>query len=158
MTSDFIMAIQADGYNPPPDIEYDTFYRFAGADKGSSNKAAYCIQFDENAGYYGDFSIDYSNNWFKHKDFSEPDRKQYEQRVKKAKKEAARRQKKDHESTSTEALSIWKKATPEIGSHKYLQTKQVAPHGIRTNGFELVIPMNSGGTLWSIQTIDPAGK
>jgi putative DNA primase/helicase len=158
MTSDFILAIQADGYNPPPHIEYGTFYRFAGTDKGSSNKAAYCKQFDETAGIYGDFSTGYFNTWFKDKDLSESDRKQYKKKIQKAKEEAALELKKDHESASTEASSIWKKSTPEIGTHKYLQVKRVIPHGIRTNGFKLVIPMYSDGNLWSIQTIDPAGK
>lgn len=152
------MAIQATGYNPPSHIEYDTFYRFAGMDKGCNNKAAYCIQFDETAGFYGDFSTGYSSTWFKDKNISASDRKQYGKKIQKAKEEAALRLKKDHESASTEASSIWKKATPEIGNHKYLQTKCVKPHGIRTNGFELVIPMYSDDNLWSVQTIDPAGK
>lgn len=158
MTSDFILAIQADGYNPPLDIEHNTFYRFAGIDKGSSNKAAYCRQFDETAGIYGDFTTGYSNTWFKDKNLSKSDRKQYEKKIQKTKVEAALRLKKDHDSASTEASSIWKKSTPEIGSHKYLQAKCVSPHGVRTNGFELVIPMYSDGNLWSIQTINPAGR
>ena len=158
MTSDFIMAIQAAGYNPPHHIEHDTFYRFAGADKRSSNKAAYCIQFDEAAGFYGDFSTGCSNTWFKHKNISESDRKQYGKKIQKAKEEAALKLKKGHELASAEALSIWEKATPETGDHKYLQDKHIKPHGTRTNGSELVIPMYSDGKLWSIQTINPAGK
>lgn len=158
MTSDFFMAIQADGYNPPSHIEYGTFYRFAGTDKRSSNKAGYCKQFDETAGFYGDFSTGYSVTWFKDKSISASDRKQYVKKIQKAKEEAALKLKKDHELASAEASSIWKKATPEIGNHKYLQTKCVKPHGIRTNGFELVIPMYSDGNIWSVQTIDPAGK
>lgn len=158
MSNDFIMAIQADGYNPPLDIEHNRFYRFAGTDKGSNNKAAYCKQFDETAGIYGDFTTGYSSIWFKDKNLSESDRKQYKKKIQKAKEEAALELKKDHDSASTEASSIWKKSTPEIGTHKYLQVKRVTPHGVRTNGFKLVIPMYSDGNLWSIQTIDPAGK
>lgn len=158
MSNDFIMAIQADGYSPPPHIEHDIFYRFAGAGKGSNNKAAYCKQFDEKAGFYGDFSTGYSNTWFKDKDPSESDRKQYEKKIQKTKEEAALKLEKSHKAASIEALSMWKKSTLETGRHEYLQAKRVLPHGIRSNGFELVIPMYSDGNLWSIQTIDPTGK
>jgi putative DNA primase/helicase len=158
MSNDFIMAIQADGYNPPLHIEYDIFYRFAGNGKGSSNKAAYCKQFDETAGIYGDFTTGYSSIWFKDKNLSESGRKQYKKKIQKAKEEAALKLKNDQKSASTEALSVWKKSTSETGLHKYLKVKEVLPHGIKTNGFELVIPMLSDGNLWSIQTIDPTGK
>lgn len=158
MSNDFIMAIQADGYNPPPYIEYGKIYRFAGAGKRASNKAAYCKQFDETAGFYGDYTTGYCNTWFKDKNLSEPDRKKYKKKIQKAKEEAALKLEKDHKSASIEALSIWKESKPETGSHKYLKAKRVSPHGIRTNGFELVIPMYSDSNLWSIQTIDPTGK
>lgn len=158
MSNDFIMAIQADGYNPPSYIEHGKIYRFAGAGKRAANKAAYCKQFDETAGFYGDYTTGYCNTWFKDKNLSEPDRKKYKEKIQKAKEEAALRLEKDHKSASIEALSIWKESMPETGSHKYLKAKRVSPHSIRTNGFELIIPMYSDSNLWSIQTIDPTGK
>jgi len=47
---------------------------------------------------------------------------------------------------------------PETGEHKYLRDKNVGAHGLRTDGYQLLVPMRSaGGVLHSLQFIDPTG-
>ena len=60
---------------------------------------------------------------------------------------------------AADALNKWNKASAETGNHKYLVNKNIQPHGIKTDGFNLLIPMyDAGGKLCSIQTINPNGE
>ena len=57
-----------------------------------------------------------------------------------------------------DARRQWDAATVEGGGHKYLETKGIKPHGIKTNGHALLVPMrDSSRTLCGLQTITPDG-
>jgi putative DNA primase/helicase len=52
----------------------------------------------------------------------------------------------------------WTNAQPEIGAHKYLLKKGVGAYGLKSDGFNLLVPMrDEQGTLHSIQSIGPGG-
>lgn len=64
MTS-FRATILSAGFTPPDHISPGKFYRFPGADKKPSNRAGYCILFDDcKAGIFGDFSTGFKQTWF----------------------------------------------------------------------------------------------
>ena len=63
--------------------------------------------------------------------------------------EQAQRQKMARET----AADIWQQADP-AKAHPYLTTKAIQPHGTKTVGDKLLIPMrDTAGTLHSLQTI-----
>jgi putative DNA primase/helicase len=62
------------------------------------------------------------------------------------------------------AQELWKNARPADDSHPYLLTKNVAPHGLRVEGENLLIPCyrfddeTVSPTISTLQTISPSGE
>ena len=91
-----------------------------------------------------------------------PSKKEIEERARRA--EAARRKAEAqraerHQRAAAEARRLWEAATPEMGTHRYLIGKGIGPHGIRSNGYELVILITDvNGDPQSLQFIAPNGR
>lgn len=84
-----------------------------------------------------------------------PDRVE-ELRLKRAKLEADERAKRD--AAITAAREVWMAASHDVGSHPYLDRKQIGPNGARLDGDILIIPlMGEDGKIQSIQGIAPDG-
>ena len=56
------------------------------------------------------------------------------------------------------AASIWRDAAPASEDHPYLVKKGVRPHGLRSCGDKLVVPVSDGSELHSLQSISSDGK
>ena len=83
-----------------------------------------------------------------------PDQKARREEERKAAEAKCKREK---EKGAADAERRWNAAQPETGQHKYLITKGVLAHGIRTNGIELLIPMlDTSGKIHGLQEIRPA--
>jgi len=62
-------------------------------------------------------------------------------------------------SASDRAEAEWRGAMPEVGEHRYLRDKAIKPHGVRTNGHQLIIPIRDAiGRLQSLQKVAPDGR
>lgn len=160
MTDEFRHAIIDSGLMPPDFIQSGKFHRFAGIGKSNGNKAGWCYLFDDGkGGTYGDWSTDFQKVWHEKNNLSPIERKTFNQQVKAAKQKAEQERKQTQASASIEVLNKWNKAATETGEHKYLRNKNILPHGVRTDGFNLLIPMyEASGKLWSIQSINPNGE
>ncbi|MGV6818721.1 MAG: PriCT-2 domain-containing protein [Thiotrichales bacterium] len=63
-----------------------------------------------------------------------------------------------YQEAANRAKNSWSASGAETGAHRYLSTKRIKPHGIHTNGFQLLIPIHDIDGNWqSIQFIDPKG-
>lgn len=75
-------------------------------------------------------------------------------------REESDRQRAEAQSAAAEkATKAWQESEPADPAHPYLVRKQIQPHGLRQSEDEyLIVPMRSGGLIWSIQTIDWEGN
>ncbi len=159
MSDEFRRAIVEAGFCPPDFIQPSRFHRFPGIGKSNGNRAGWCLLFDDcKGGVYGDWSSGFQATWLAKLELSTYERKAFYDRVKKARKQAELEREKSNLEAAREADKKWNNAKPETGTHRYLREKGIHPHGIRTDGFNLLVPVRSYGELWSIQTIDPTGK
>ncbi len=57
------------------------------------------------------------------------------------------------------ARELWESARPETSEHRYLRDRGVVAHGIRSDGYRLIIPMRDAhGVMHSLQRIVPDGE
>jgi len=159
MSDNFKQTMMDAGLTPPDYIEAGRIHRFPGCEKSNGNKAGWCMLFDDGeGGVFGDWSTDLSESWQEKKAYSNTEYKAFKERAKKAKQQAAQARVETQAESAITALEAWNKATPETGQHKYLLNKNIDPHGIRTNGFELLIPLyDNSRKLCSLQSINPNG-
>ena len=158
----FRAAIRNAGLSPPDVIEPGKLHRFPGHDKCDANRAAWCMLFaDELGGCFGDWSSGLSEHWSAKRD-QPMTRKQRE--TFKAQQSAVRAQVDSERNAGTTkaaetAAQAWAVATPATGDHRYLRDKGISPHGIRSNGQELLVPLfDAEGKLHSLQRIRPDGE
>jgi len=155
---EFKQAIAEAGLTPPNPIIPGKMYRFPGLGKKNGNKAGWCRLFeDTTGGVFGDWSSGLSESWFVNTNPTLAERKAAAEQARRAKQEHAQEKRKEQDEAAIQAKEKWTSATPEAGEHKYLRNKGVKPHGIRTDSFNLLIPMYAEGKLHSLQTISPAG-
>ncbi|MEW8615742.1 MAG: AAA family ATPase, partial [Candidatus Thiodiazotropha sp.] len=158
----FETAMREVGIEPPEHIIADgKLHRFSTNGKSGDDSGFYVLHGDSiPAGHFGCWRSDISQDWRADtgQEFTPQENREY------AKRMQAIREKRDAEERTRKADARqkaedkWSNAKPEIGVHKYLQKKGVAAHGLRTDGYNLVVPMrDEKGTLHSIQTIDPNG-
>lgn len=159
MSDNFRSVIAGAGLMPPDYIQPGKFHRFPGIGKSNGNKAGWCYLFDDgNSGTYGDWSTDFNETWHEKNNLSPIDRELFNQQVKAARQKAKQEREKMQVNAGAEALNKWNNAKLETGNHKYLENKNIKPHGIRSDGFNLLIPMyDQNKKFCSIQTINPNG-
>ncbi len=156
-------ALIAAGFEHGPDvIEPGRMYRFPGIGKRRGNKAGWCKLFDDGRGaVFGDWASGFTATWqAERQDSMTPaERARFKREIAKARRERDQEDRQKWQQAAIEARRQWAAAIPETGAHRYLIAKQVQAHGIRSNGFQLLIPVHSiDGDLQSLQIINPAGS
>ena len=131
-------------------------------DKNGKTSAAYVLHGDNNpAGSFWSFKLGIKEKWSlkNYKDFTPQERAEYAKRMAEAEQERKKAQALTHKEARAEANSLWGKAKPETGDHKYLRDKGVKAYNIRSDGFKLLIQVkDTSGMLHGLQRIDPTGN
>ncbi|MCG8092611.1 MAG: toprim domain-containing protein [Candidatus Thiodiazotropha endolucinida] len=159
--SNFCDAIRAAGLEPPDVIVPGTLHRFPGNGKRPTNRAGWCLLFDDRrGGCFGDWSTGLSETWQAEwdKPCSRAERAAFARRVEEAKRQAETERLTRQANAANRAAAIWNPATPAPGNHPYLIRKHIQPHGARLYKDALTLPvMDFSGRLTSLQFIDTDG-
>jgi len=159
---DFKAAIRATGMEPPEYIESGKMYRFAGAGKRPSNRAGWCLLFDDgHGGCFGDWSTGINETWQAKRDkpFSQTERATFALRVEAARAQAKQALKEKQARAASRANNIWNDAIPAPGNHPYLIQKAIQTHSARLHKGVLVLPViDITGNLTSLQFIAADGS
>ncbi|MES9831151.1 MAG: toprim domain-containing protein [Candidatus Thiodiazotropha sp. DIVDIV] len=159
--SNFCDAIRATGLEPPDEIEPGTLHRFPGNGKRPSNRAGWCLLFDDRrGGCFGDWSTGLSETWQAERDKpgSRAERAVFARRVEVAKRQAETERRTRQANAANRAAAIWNAATPSPGNHPYLIRKRLQPHGAKLHKGALTLPvMDFTGRLTSLQFIAANG-
>jgi putative DNA primase/helicase len=160
--SQFRNAIQAAGLEPPDVIEPGKFHRFPGNGKRPSNRAGWCLLFDDGlGGCFGDWSSGLSETWQAERDkpYSRADRAAFACRVEAANKQAETERNAREADAAKRAAAIWNAATPAHGNHPYLIRKRIQPHGARIHKGALTLPViDFTAKVTSLQFIHVDGR
>lgn len=159
MSDEFRQAISDAGLMPPDLIQPGMIHRFPGEGKSNGNKAGWCMLFDDaNGGIYGDWSTGLEGDWHENREFTLEEKTVFAKEREQARKKLALERKETQSIAAQAAHELWDKANPETGLHKYLRDKNINPYGIKSDGFNLLVPMyDADRKLCSIQTINPNG-
>jgi putative DNA primase/helicase len=159
--SNFRDAIRVVGLEPPDGIEPGKLHRFPGNGKRPSNRAGWCLLFDDGlGGCFGDWSTGFYETWQAKRDkpYSRTERAAFARRVKEAKRQAETEGYARQVDAAKRADAIWNAATPAPGNHPYLIRKRIQPHGARVHKGSLTLPVTDfAGRLTSLQFIAADG-
>lgn len=159
--SNFRDAIRTAGLEPPAVIEPGKLHRFPGNGKRPSNRAGWCLLFDDGqGGCFGDWSTGITETWQAKRDkpYSRAERIAFTRRVQEAKRQANTERYTRQADAAKRAAAIWNAATPAPGSHPYLRSKRIQPHGARIHRGALTLPITDfTGRLISLQFIAADG-
>ncbi len=159
--TDFHDAIRSAGLIPPEHIVPGRLHRFPGRGKRSTNRAGWCLLFDDRrGGVFGDWSTGHTETWqAQHRGAPTPvERSAFYRMVEAAKARAKAEQSARHEAASKRAQTIWNDAKPAPDDHPYLLRKHIARHGARFHRGCLVMPVvDFTGNLTSLQFIAADG-
>lgn len=159
--SQFREAIRAAGLEPPDTIEPGKLHRFPGYGKRSSNRAGWCLLFNDGlGGCFGDWSSGIEDTWQakRNRHYSRAERAAFVRRVEEARGQAEAERRARQASATKRAAAIWKAATPAPANHPYLVRKRIHPHGARIHKGRLVLPvMSFSDRLTSLQFIAADG-
>jgi putative DNA primase/helicase len=157
----FREAIVAIGLDPPPDIPAGKWIRFSGIGKKASNKAGWCLLFEDGlGGIYGDYSSDLSEVWQADKvsTYSPEEMVDFKAMIEKSRAEAEKQREKDYEEAARRAQEATRELKPAKRTHPYLKTKNVAVNGLLAMDDNLVMPLTDAtGAITTYQTITPDG-
>ena len=161
-TDAFRAAILAAGFSDVPTIVPGRLIRFPGIGKRRSNRAGWGILFEDGrAGVFGDWASGMMETWRaeKSRPVTPAERARLRAEIEAARRQREAEQRERHQRAAAEARRLWGAATPEMGTHRYLIEKGIEPHGIRSNGHELVILVaDVNGDPKSLQLIAPDGR
>ena len=157
-----ICRIIADaGLTPPPEIIQDSsIHRFA-SNGDAADKAGYYCFYENGGGFFGCWraGIYKKINPSGFDTWTDADRKEYRDRMKKVRDEAKAQREKKQASAAVKANQRWESAKPADPDHPYLKKKQIKPHNARQIGKSLIIPIeDTTGKIVSLQSIDETGK
>lgn len=159
--SNFRDAIRAAGLEPPDAIEPGRLHRFPGNGKRPSNRAGWCLLFDDGlGGCFGDWSSGLSETWQANRDkpFSRAERAAFTCRVEDTKQQAEAERRTRQAEAASRAIAIWNAATLAPQNHPYLIRKRIRPHGARLHNGAVTLPvMDFTGKLTSLQFIAADG-
>jgi putative DNA primase/helicase len=160
--SNFHDAIRKTGLEPPDAIEPGKLHRFPGNGKRPSNRAGWCILFDDGrGGCFGDWSSGLYETWQAKRDkpYSTTERAAFARRVEEAKKQAEAERRARQADSAKRATAIWSIATPALGNHPYLIRKRIRPHGTKLYKGALTLPVIDFRTrITSLQFIATDGS
>lgn len=159
--SQFRDAMRAAGLEPPDVIKPGNLHRFPGNGKRPSNRAGWCLLFEDGlGGCFGDWSSEFSETWQakRNKPYSQTERAAFARRVEAAKKQAEAERRTRQANAANRAAAIWNAATPAPDNHPYLIRKRIQPHDARLHKGALTLPvMDFSGGLTSLQFIAAEG-
>lgn len=160
--SQFRNAIRAAGLKPPEVIEPGRLHRFPGIGKRQSNRAGWCILFDDGlGGCFGDWSSSLSETWQTKRDkpFSPVERAAFLRRVEDARAHAKAERDTRQAEAAQRASVIWDAANLAPSDHPYLIRKGIKAYGAKLYRGALTLPvMDFTGKLTSLQFIDHHGR
>ncbi|MEW8131652.1 MAG: DUF3987 domain-containing protein [Candidatus Thiodiazotropha endolucinida] len=161
--SQFESAMREAGISPPEHIVADgKRHRFSTNGKRSDDSGFYCLHGDGTpAGYFGCWRSKISETWKADtgQEYTPEQKRQYAKRMQAIEEERAAEKRERLAKARQRAEDKWSNAKPEVGGHRYLLKKGVGAYGLKSDGFNLLVPMrDENGTLHSIQTIDPEGS
>ncbi|MCG7898376.1 MAG: AAA family ATPase [Candidatus Thiodiazotropha weberae] len=159
----FESAMRETGIEPPENLIADgELHRFSSNGRPSDSAGYYILHGDGiPAGHFGCWRTGISQDWRADtgQAFSPEEKREYAQRMERIREKRAAEDQKRKAQARQNAEEKWTNAKPETGAHKYLLNKGVSGHGLRSDGYNLLVPMRDAkGTLHSIQTIDPNGS
>lgn len=149
------------GIRPPADIKADgQLHRFCNSDKHRDQSAWYVFYADGiPGGSFGDWRLGLKKNWHLklNRPFNDLERTDYQKKIIQIQKV--------HETVDTQqaleaakdAERVWEQAKEPLPNHPYLHKKGIQAHGIREYKGQLVIPIQKGQTLQSLQWIQADG-
>ena len=134
-----------------PDGEIHRFT--APDDKPGSNNCWY-VSFGS-AGAFGSWKLGFTKKWHDG-DLSSEDDLELARQIKAAQKQRANELIRVQKRTQEKARYLWASGSETI-IHKYPESKQITPYGIRQLNNRLLVPMYYEGQLWNVQQITPDG-
>lgn len=156
---EFLNVVRDAGLNPPEVIEPEKIHRFHGASKDKSNLSAYCKIFaDCEGGFFGDWADDDVRGEWHSKSKSSTSFEEQRLINQRIKEERAAIRKQQYDDAARKAKDIWIKSSLDFKNHPYLAKKSVNPHGIKTDGTSLIVPVMCNGSIQSLQFIRPDGS
>ena len=158
----FREAIAAAGLTPPDTIHDDgLIHRFSTNGRRGDDSGWYVYHGDDiPAGAFGCWRSGLQSTWCAKSDkaMTAAEREAHRQRIKAMRAQRDAEQAQRQQSASATAAAMWQQGDPAT-AHPYLTTKAIQPHGIKSFGDKLLIPMrDTAGTLHSLQTIAPDGS
>ena len=157
----FQQAISAAGLTPPDEVIGDGhIHRFSTNGKPRDESGWYVLHLDGvAAGSFGDWRTGLTQTWCsKSPDtLTATERQAHRERIQAMQAARDAEQAQRQQQASEAAATRWKAAS-EATAHPYLTTKCIKPHGIRSEGGNLLVPMrDTSGKLCSLQVIDAQG-
>ena len=113
--SSFSNTIRAAGLEPPDSIQPGKLHRFPGIGKRPSNRAGWCLLFDDGlGGCFGDWSSDLSETWQakRAQTYSRPERLAFARKLEEAKLKGQAKLGARQANASKRAAAMWDAATP----------------------------------------------
>lgn len=141
---EFLDEILAAGMAPPHFVAPGRFYRFPGAGEHPSNRAGWCLLFEDGrGGCFGDWSSGFSGTRQAKSDkpCSPCERAAFARRVEAARNQAKAECLSRQREAANRAARIWSMAAPATGNHPYLIRKGIQPYGVRSLRKALVLPV-----------------
>ncbi|MBW9265845.1 MAG: AAA family ATPase [Candidatus Thiodiazotropha sp. (ex. Lucinisca nassula)] len=160
--SQFESAMREVGIEPPEHLVADgKLHRFPTNGRQSDDSGFYVLHGDGvPAGHFGDWRTGISQDWRADTDreFTPEEKREYAKRRKAIQEQRAAEDRNRKAEARQKAAQKWENAQPEIGAHRYLLKKGVGAYGLKSDGYNLLVPMrDERGALHSIQTISPDG-
>ena len=161
-SSQFRDAIRATGLEPPDIFEPGKVHRFPGVGKQRSNRAGWCLLFNNGlGGCFGDWSTSLSQSWQAKRDkpYSKKEVREFILRSNEAKAQAEKEREARQANAAYRALEIWNSASAAPSNHPYLIRKAIKANGARFHKGALMLPIEDFcGNLKSLQFIAPDGR
>lgn len=157
----FGSAIEAAGLIRPAVIFGDgKLHRFSPTGKRGDLAGWYVLHLDDvPAGCFGDWRTGYQENWCAKEEgeLTPAERQVQRERIRATQEMREVEQCRRYGEAASGASALWNAADP-VTDHPYLARKGVQPHGTRSDGYSLLIPMrDTAGELHSLQRIMPDG-
>lgn len=160
--SQFQKAIQSVGLDPPEHIEHGAIHRFPGVGKPRSNRAGWCLLFEDGCGgCFGDWSSGFTKTWYANRDpeLRRESRNAFAHRAAQTQHKTQAERETRQNRAARRASAIWDGAIPARPEHPYLLRKGISPNGARLHKGSLVLPvMDFAGRLSSLQFIGADGR
>lgn len=158
----FSDAIRAAGLTPPEQITADgAIHRFSSGGKRGDYAGWYILHADDNpVGTFGCWRSGLSSTWCAKaaNEMTPAELAAHRQRVEAMQAARKAEQEQRQQRAQAEALALWAAAPDAEPDSPYLIRKGIQPHGIKTDGHRLLIPLrDADGMMHSLQAIYPDG-